>query len=83
MGLPREQKRALPLVRPAPSTEEEVIRETQFQEKEQEISAALHSYDASLRELYFMERHMTMVDYDPDNARNDKSTLLLAVDFLI
>ncbi|RUS12512.1 hypothetical protein BC937DRAFT_87677, partial [Endogone sp. FLAS-F59071] len=68
----------LPII---PQTPLEQLRTEFVAEREANLQAIVGDHDSKVRELFHMEVYMTMLAYDPEKARTDKSERLTKVSF--
>lgn len=68
----------LPII---PQTPLEQLRTEFVAEREANLQAVVGDHDSKVRELFHMEVYMTMLAYDPEKARTDKSERLTKVSF--
>lgn len=80
LAMPLKQRKiAQPWQRPNPTNDEQREQERVLAEKEHELGLLIDTYDTRLRELYYMGRFMSMLEYDPVKMKAEKNEMLLAV----
>lgn len=57
----------------SPASTDEITRESLVNARQSALEAVTDSHDTHVRELYHMDRYVSMLDYDPVQAKSDHS----------